>query len=316
MSGTVPSQLVETFERQKYHILGNHSAIKRCRWFHETLVNGRSCYKQKFYGIKTHQCIQMTPSLYYCTQQCIFCWRAQNGDLEAKWNELKRPCWDQPETIVEDSIKAQLQILSGYKDNPKTDRHKLQEAANPKHVAISLTGEPTLYKFIGDLIDAYDQRGFTTFLVTNGTNPSALSRLHKEPTQLYISVCAYDEKTYRQVCRPQIPDGWNRLKETLSLVSSFSCPTVIRITLAKGLNMENPEKYAKLIDESEPNHVESKAYMYVGFSRLRLSFDNMPNHAQIREFASELANLTGYKTADESPESRVVLLSRTDPHSI
>jgi tRNA wybutosine-synthesizing protein 1 len=52
--------------------------------------------------------------------------------------------------------------------------------------------------------------------------------------------------------------------------------------------------------------------MHVGFSRLRLGFKNMPTHQEIRDFAAQLANETGYNVLDEAPESRVVLLSRLE----
>jgi tRNA wybutosine-synthesizing protein 1 len=65
----VPSELIDALKKQKYHFVGKHSAVKRCRWLYETLIHNRPCYKQKFYGIKTHQCIQMTPAAFYCTQQ-------------------------------------------------------------------------------------------------------------------------------------------------------------------------------------------------------------------------------------------------------
>ena len=116
-----PPDLVDALKKQKYHSVGKHSAVKRCGWFHETLTNGRPCYKQKFYGIKTHQCIQMTPTAFYCTQECLFCWRAQSQDLQIAWNEMTLPDWDSPEVIVEGSIKTQELILSGYGGNPKTD---------------------------------------------------------------------------------------------------------------------------------------------------------------------------------------------------
>jgi tRNA wybutosine-synthesizing protein 1 len=64
----------------------------------------------------------MTPAAFYCTQQCLFCWRAQSGDLQNLWDELGLPKWDSPEEIVEGSIRAQLAILSGYKDNPKANK--------------------------------------------------------------------------------------------------------------------------------------------------------------------------------------------------
>jgi tRNA wybutosine-synthesizing protein 1 len=90
------------------------------------------------------------------------------------WDELKLPKWDSPEDIVESSLKTQRAILSGYKANSKTDTQKLKEALTPKHAAISLTGEPTLYKQIGELIRAFHRREMTTFLVSNGTMPRTL----------------------------------------------------------------------------------------------------------------------------------------------
>jgi tRNA wybutosine-synthesizing protein 1 len=312
MENNVPVSLIQTLEKQKYHLVGRHSAVKKCRWLHETLVHNRPCYKQKFYGIKTHQCIQMTPTLFYCTQQCLFCWRAQSGDLQLRWDEMKLPRWDSPEEIVEGCIREQLRILSGYKANPKTDKQKFKEALMPKQAAISLTGEPTLYEDLGELIRTFHKKGFTTFLVSNGTMPHALANLSEEPTQLYISTCAPDKETFRQVCRPQIPKAWEKLNETLKLLPSFRCPTVIRATLAKGLNMKNAEGYARIIGKANPTYVEPKAYMHVGFSRLRIGFENMPSHREIREFGTNLAEEVGYKLIAESPESRVVLLSRLE----
>jgi tRNA wybutosine-synthesizing protein 1 len=309
---SVPAKLKQTLKKQKYHLVGQHSAVKKCRWLHETLIHNRPCYKQKFYGIKTHRCIQMTPALFNCTQKCLFCWRAQTEDLQQAWDELETPTWDSPEDIVEGSIKAQRAILSGYKANPKVDRLKLKEALTPKHTAISLIGEPTLYKPIGGLIQALHRRGLTTFLVSNGTMPKTLAKLSEEPTQLYLSACAPDKKTFTQVCRPQISRAWERLAETLAMLQSFKCPTVIRITLAQGLNMKNVHGYAKIIQKANPTYIEPKAYMHVGFSRLRMEYKNTPSHTQIRAFALQLSEETGYNIIDESEESRVVLVSKLD----
>jgi tRNA wybutosine-synthesizing protein 1 len=307
----IPPSLVQTLKKQKYHLIGNHSAVKRCKWVYESLVNDRVCYKQKFYGIKSHQCIQMTPSLFYCTQQCLFCWRAQSRDLQVTWDEMKLPSLNTPEEIVEGSIKAQEKILTGYKGNPKTNWRKYTEALTPKHVAISLTGEPTLYEPIGELIRTYHQRGFTTFLVSNGTLPARLSKLSQEPTQLYISVCAPNEQVYNRVCRPQMPNAWENLNETLGLLQSFKCPTVTRMSLVKGYNMSLVDEYAKLVEKANPTYIEAKAYMHIGFSTLRLGFDNMPQHFEVKTFAEELAKKTGYVIIDDSPDSRVFLLSKT-----
>ena len=253
----------------------------------------------------------MTPSLFYCTQQCLFCWRAQSGDLQVTWDEMKLPSLNTPEEIVEGSIKAQEKILTGYKGNPKTNWRKYTEALTPKHVAISLTGEPTLYEPIGELIRTYHQRGFTTFLVSNGTLPARLSKLSQEPTQLYISVCAPNEQVYKRVCRPQMPNAWENLNETLGLLQSFKCPTVTRMSLVKGYNMSLVDEYAKLVEKANPTYIEAKAYMHIGFSTLRLGFDNMPQHFEVKMFAEELAKKTGYLIIDDSPDSRVFLLSKT-----
>ncbi|MFW6110408.1 MAG: 4-demethylwyosine synthase TYW1 [Thermoproteota archaeon] len=312
METLVPSTLIESLKKQKYHLVGRHSAIKRCRWFYETLINDRPCYKQKFFGIKSHQCIQMTPSLFYCTQQCQFCWRAQSGDFRISWDELKLPEWDCPEEIVEGVIKAQGRILSGYKGNPKTNWKKFQEALTPKHAAISLTGEPTLYRPLGELIRSFHKRGFTTFLVTNGTLPSALKELEEEPTQLYISLPAPDRETYKGICRPQISKAWEKVNKTLEMLPSFSCPKVIRITSMSKINMGDPASYAELIEKGNPTYIEPKAYMHIGYSRRRLDYKNMPSHEEIKEFAKKLSDHTGYQIIDEAKRSRVVLLSRLD----
>ncbi len=306
------SMLLSALKKQKYHLVGAHSAVKRCKWLYESIVNNRVCYKQKFYGIKSHRCIQMSPSLYYCTQQCLFCWRAQSGDLQVTWDEMKIPCQDMPEQIVEGCFKAQERILSGYKGNDKTDWRKFHEAQTPKQVAISLTGEPTLYEPLGDLIRTFHQRGLTTFLVSNGTLPSKLSKLNQEPTQLYVSVCAPNAQVYKRVCRPQFPMAWEKLNETLTLLQSFRCPTVIRMTLVKNHNMSLVEEYARLVKKANPTYIEAKAYMHIGFSNLRLGFDSMPIHGEIKAFADQLAEKTGYKVLDEAPESRVVLISRLE----
>ncbi|MFH1327774.1 MAG: 4-demethylwyosine synthase TYW1, partial [Candidatus Bathyarchaeota archaeon] len=270
------------------------------------------CYKQKFYGISSHRCLQMTPTAFHCTMRCLFCWRVQPDDIGVKTDEVRMKGRDDPSFIVEESIKAQRRILSGYKAHEEIAAKKYIETLNPNHAAISLTGEPTLYRRLGDLIQEFHKRNMTTFLVTSGTIPTALSNISREPSQLYVSLYAPDEKTFRKTCRPQIPRAWHRVKESLKILKSFKCPTVIRLTLIKNLNLKNPEGYAKLVSESGSTYVEAKSYMCVGFSRRRLSLEDMPTHREIKLFSQKLSGLTGYKIINESPESRVVLLSRLD----
>jgi len=232
--------------------------------------------------------------------------------LQINWNEMKLPSWDPVEGIVQGSLQAQEKILTGYNGNPKANWRKFREALTPRHVAISLSGEPTLYEHLGGLIQAFHRKGFTTFLVTNGTRPSKLAELEEEPTQLYVSLCAPTEQVFNRVCRPQVNGAWKSLNETVGLLPSFKCPTVIRMTLTKGLNMENVDEYARLVEKAAPTYVEAKAYMHVGFSNLRLGYEHMPEHEEVVAFARRLAEKTGYRVLDECQGSRVVLLSKRE----
>jgi tRNA wybutosine-synthesizing protein 1 len=222
---------------------------------------------------------------------------------------MKLPPLNQPEEIVNASIKAQEKILSGYKGHPRVDWRKLTEAYQPKNVAISLTGEPTLYPNISELIRTYRQKNFTVFLVTNGTLPKRLAKLNQDPTQLYISLCAPNEQIYNKICRPLMPKAWEHLNCSLELLQSFKCKTALRMTLVKNHNMNNIDEYAKLVEKANPTFIETKAYMHIGFSNLRLGFNDMPQLAEVKTFAEELAEKTGYKITNDSADSRVVLLS-------
>jgi len=234
----------------------------------------------------------------------VFCWR--NTDVtNVSWiGEV-----DAPAEILDEAISAQRKLLSGFGGNPNVDRQKFKEAQAPKHCAISLAGEPTLYPKINELIEECYKRGMTSFLVTNGLHPEVLERL-AEPTQLYISLVAPDPETYEKVCQPATPDGWKRLNRSLELVPSFTCRKVIRLTLVKGLNLKRVPGYAELIEKAAPDFVEAKGYMWVGYSRKRLAMENMPMHGEIKAFAKELARETSYRIIDESESSRVVLLKK------
>jgi len=313
-AGPLNAEWRAVLRRQKYQIVGSHSAVKKCRWLHESLVRDRVCYKQSFYGINSHRCIQMTPSL-ICNMRCRFCWRVQPEDIGIREPIPPPRVWDGPEGIVEGCLSAQRRILSGYKalaTSGRIDGSKYSEALEPRHVAISLDGEPTLYPEIGGLLEAFRNRGFTTFLVTNGTVPSAIAGLEAEPTQLYVSAYAPDEEGYGAICNPRSRRAWRDFLETLELLHSLKCPTVLRMTLVKGLNMADARGWAELIERASPTYVEAKAYMYVGYSRLRLSFENMPTFEEVMGFASELAGMTSYGLIGESRDSRVALLSELE----
>jgi tRNA wybutosine-synthesizing protein 1 len=297
---------IQNLEKKGYRFAGNekHAAAKVCHWTRKSLVDEGVCYKEKFYGIKSHRCLQMSPSIPFCHQKCLFCWR-DVSITGTKWNED----FDEPKTIIDDCIDAQRNLLCGYFGNSKVNMKKLKEAQDPNNAAISLAGEPMLYPKIEGLIEEFKRRDFTTFLVTNGMTPSKLKNMETEPTQLYLSVDAPNKDVYKKLCDPQVDKGWERLDKSLDLLSSFKCRTVIRTTCVKGYNMLKPEEYADIIERSNPDFVEIKAYMYVGSSRERLKLENMPFSSDIHKFAESVAELCGREIINESRESRVLLLS-------
>jgi len=256
----------------------------------------------------------MTPVVDKCTQNCEFCWRITPTDVGISWDQVnvEQENVDPVDVLMDDVLMANLRSLGGYNPEIAVDvpKERYREARHPKHVAISLAGEPTLYPLVSDLILEVRKRNMTSFLVTNGTQPQVIREMEL-PTQLYITLAAPNENTYKKLCRPGIKRGWERILESQETLQSLDCRTVNRLTMVSGQNMNDARSYAQLILTGEPDFVEVKGYMYLGSSRGRLGSENAPSHREIRAFSKKIADLTGYYMADEQVESRVVLLSRT-----
>ena len=293
-------------EKQGYATVGRHTAVKHCHWLRKSLLHGEVCYKQTFYGIESHRCMQMTPAAAHCTQKCLFCWRYQG------FTETAIPLQDadDPEYVFKESLKAHRQLVSGFRGDERCPDDMWREARQPKHVACSLMGEPTLYPYLSEFFEICHRHDMSTFLVTNGTKPEVLANMDTLPSQLYISVCAPTEELYRKVCCPLIPDGWQRLMETLELLPSLNTRTVIRHTLMDGWNLSHERQYAELDSLAEPWFIEPKGYVHVGEARTRMTMNNMPSHDQIQTFAERLAHHMSYEVLSEREASRVVLLGR------
>jgi tRNA wybutosine-synthesizing protein 1 len=177
-------------------------------------------------------------------------------------------------------------------------------------VAISLTGEPTLYPELSNFIHLCHDRRMTTFLVTNGMHPEVLRSLDPLPTQLYCSVTAPNRKIFQRLSLPRSEDAWDRLTESLQVLGELPTRTVIRHTLVRGWNMGWEEQYAALDSTARSDFIEVKGYAYMGRSRLRLARENVPSYAEVRSFAARLGELMGYEIEDEAEEASVVLLTK------
>ena len=248
----------------------------------------------------------MTPVMFFCSFNCRHCWR--NFDYMMP---RQKEDWDDPKSIIDGCIREQRQMLTGFGGSDTADKEKLIKAQDPKHVAISLSGEPTMYPHLPEFVDEILARNMTAFLVSNGTYPEMIETLlNHQPTNLYISLYGTNKEMYKRAAVPMQKDFWERVMKSLSLINDFDTNTVIRLTLAKRINFEDPEGYARIIDAAGPKFIECKAFMAVGGSRKSMEYSDMPLHPEILEFAEQIEKHSSYHIIDQKKESRVVLLKR------
>jgi len=291
--------------KQQYRIVGSHSAVKVCGWTKKMIKGEGGCYKLKFYGIMSNQCMQMTTSM-SCANRCTFCWRGYKAPVAKDWK------WgiDPPDAILKGSLEAHHKLLTGMKGHPTVVMPAYNRSRDVKHVALSLTGEPITYPRMNELIDDFHSRGISTFLVTNAQYAEQIKNL-KPITQLYLSIDAPNKKLLKRVDVPLFPDFWERTLDSLKYLAQKKGRTCIRLTMIKGVNMIEPKNYAKLIEMGDPDFIEVKAYMFIGASRQRLSLENMPYHEDVIAFTRELmAYLSNYEICSEHIPSRVVMVAK------
>jgi tRNA wybutosine-synthesizing protein 1 len=233
-----------------------------------------------------------------------------SGDrLNVKWKEFPLEVeLDEPKEIINDAVEKRKSLLIGFKGNPGVDKKRVEESLKPTMMTMSLTGEPTLYPRISELVEEAEKMGIITFLVTNGTLPNVLETMDNLPFQLYVSVSAPDKSMHNKLTRPQIKNGWENLNRTLELLPSLQTRKVIRLTVIKGWNTTNIRGYADLIEKAEPSFIEVKAYEWVGASQKRLPKEAMPFMKDVRFFAKRISELTGYQIKEEYEPSGAILL--------
>ena len=308
----ITSSLEARLRKAKYGIF-NHSAVELCHWTKKSFYNEGNCYKHKFYGISTHQCMEMTPTAMNCENRCVYCWRPTEF-----YDTLLMPedLVDEPDAIVTQLLKERERLIVGFYGNSKSNKKKLDESLFPSHYAISLSGEPTMYPKLPALIKYLKSLENTKsiFLVTNGQEPEMIMKLINEdalPTQLYLSINASNKKMFHKINRPRYKDAWDRWLKTLNIISEVNTRTVLRLTLIREYNdkLEDVSDFAKLINCGNPNFVELKSYMHIGMSTKRLEQKHMIEMNEIRKFANILLKrLDRYDLMDESEISRIVVL--------
>lgn len=319
LDGQLDPKRIALLEKQQYRIVGSnkHSAVKVCHWTKASISGKNVCYKQKFYGIDCHRCAEVSPAVMWCNNRCSFCWRTMEYYDPKHMDQHKL---DDPRILINGFIEQRRKLINGFKGKPGVDIKKFEESLVPNHWAISLSGEPTLYARLPEMIYIIrtEYKPKSVFLVTNGQNPDMLLRLEKEdglPTQLYISMNAPNKELYFSVNKPIEKDYWGRYLRSLDIMRTLKgkTRTVLRMTLIKNHNMSNPEQYAELFRRADPDYIEVKAYVHVGYSRKRLNYTNSPTHNEIKLIANEFISCwPELKVIDEKADSRIVLLGKED----
>jgi tRNA wybutosine-synthesizing protein 1 len=308
----IKPMILSQLKKAKYGI-SDHATVELCHWTKKSFKNEGDCYKMKFYGITTHRCMEFSPAGMYCENRCIYCWRPMEFYNSMEMPEDKVA---EPEAVVANLMEERRKLIMGHYGDPNQDKKKLDESLLPSHYAISLSGEPTMYPKLPQLIKYLKTLPETKsiFLVTNGQEPDMLQRLQDEgalPTQLYLSTNAPNEEIFQIVNKPRYKDSWERWNASLKMLSNMNTRTVLRVTLIKDYNSSNEliPKYAEMFKKANPHFVELKSYMHVGRSTNRLEYSNSLEMDEVRHFASELANKSQvFSVMDESVMSRIVVL--------
>ncbi|MEK9682715.1 MAG: 4-demethylwyosine synthase TYW1, partial [Nitrosopumilus sp.] len=276
-----------------------------------------SCYKHKFYGISTHRCMEFSPAGMHCENRCVYCWRPMEfyDSLEMKPEQVA-----EPEEILTKLMAERKKLINGYYGDSRNDKQRLDESLLPSHYAISLSGEPTMYPKLPELIKYLNSLEATKsiFLVTNGQEPDMIQRLQDEdalPTQLYLSTNAADYESFLKINKPKYDDSWERWNRTLDMLKHLNTRTVLRITLIRGYNdqMDMIPTFAKMFRESSPHFIEIKSYMHIGRSTNRLEHSNMLEMEEVKRFSEEVAKQSQiFSVMDESFVSRISILQNNE----
>ena len=308
----IKSSIQQQLKKAKYGV-SDHSTVELCHWTKKSFKGEESCYKHKFYGISTHQCMEFSPAGMYCENRCVYCWRPMEFYDSLEMNPQNVA---EPQDIIAKLMAEREKLIMGHYGDPKSIHKKLDESLLPAHYAISLSGEPTMYPKLPELIKYLKALPATKsiFLVTNGQEPQMLRRLQDEdalPTQIYLSTNAADHDSFMKINKPRYSDSWERWNQSLELLQKMDTRTVLRMTIIRNHNdsEEMVPAFADMIRRANVHFIEIKSYMHIGRSTNRLARSDMLEFEEISHFANQLAKKSKiYSAIDESIASRIVLL--------
>jgi len=300
----VTPMLRKSLTKQGYKIIGSHSGVKLCRWTKAMLRGRGGCYKHTFYGIESHRCMETTPSL-ACANKCVFCWRHHSNPVGTEW----RWKMDSAEFILQGALDNHYKMINEFKGVPGVLPEKLAEGMEAKHCALSLVGEPIMYPEINKYVKLLHSKGISSFLVTNAQFPDAIREMGP-CTQTYVSIDASTKDSLKKIDRPLFKDFWERFIDSLKELSKKGQRTVYRLTLVKGMNVEEMENYAELVALGKPDLIEIKGVTFCGSSKASsLTMGNVPWHDEVISFVKDFTSrLPDYEIASEHEHSNCVLV--------
>ena len=303
-------------KKAKYGV-ADHSTVELCHWTKKSFKHEGSCYKHQFYGILTHRCMEFSPAGMYCENRCVYCWRPMEF-YDAMKMEPEQVA--EPEQILRKLMGERKKLIDGFYGDSRNDKQRLDESLLPTHYAISLSGEPTMYPKLPELIKYLKSLKATKsiFLVTNGQEPDMIQKLQDEdalPTQLYLSTNAADYESFIKINKPKYDDSWERWNRTLDMLKHLDTRTVLRITLIRNYNdqKEMIPAFADMFRKASPHFIEIKSYMHIGRSTNRLEHENMLEMSEVKKFSEEIAKQSKiFSVMDESLVSRISILQNNE----
>ncbi|MDH3737490.1 MAG: 4-demethylwyosine synthase TYW1 [Nitrosopumilus sp.] len=306
----------DQLKKAKYGV-ADHSTVGLCHWTKKSFKHEGNCYKHKFYGISTHRCMEFSPAGMHCENRCVYCWRPMEFYDSLKMDPKQVA---EPEEILTKLMSERKKLINGYYGDSRNDKQRLDQSLLPSHYAISLSGEPTMYPKLPELIKYLKSLEATKsiFLVTNGQEPDMIQRLQDEdalPTQLYLSTNAADYKSFLRINKPKYDDSWERWNRTLDMLKYLNTRTVLRITLIRDYNYKREliPTFAEMFRKSSPHFIEIKSYMHIGRSTNRLEHSNMLEMEEVKNFSEQVARQSKiFSVMDESFVSRISVLQNNE----
>jgi tRNA wybutosine-synthesizing protein 1 len=116
-----------------------------------------------------------------------------------------------------------------------------------------------------------------------------------------------------------IKNGWNKINESLELINSLSCRTLIRLTAVKNININEQylNEYFELIKKANPNFFEIKGFTLQAKALLikeRLKSEEtlqhyFPDFTFLEDLALKFQELSGFPLIYKNQASRDFLFA-------